>query len=117
MGGEGPDLAFVAMHGVGGEDGTAQELLEILGIPFTGPGAAACARCMNKALAKDAIRGAGLPTPDWFAFNETAFRGIVAPIGRPRGFRVPNLAVFGSGRGGRIVPRFWRSGGCMQLVR
>ena len=36
------------MHGVGGEDGTAQELLEILGIPFTGPGAAACARCMDK---------------------------------------------------------------------
>jgi D-alanine-D-alanine ligase len=78
LGGEEPDLAFVAMHGVGGEDGTAQELLEILGIPFTGPGAAACARCMNKALAKDAIREAGLPTPDFFAFNETAFRELGA---------------------------------------
>jgi hypothetical protein len=51
------------------------------------------------------------------AFNETAFRGIVAPIGRPKGFYVPNLAVFGAGRGGQNVPRFWRSGGCMQLVR
>ena len=40
---ERPDVAFVAMHGAGGEDGTAQELLEILGIPFTGPGVAACA--------------------------------------------------------------------------
>jgi D-alanine-D-alanine ligase len=78
LGGEEPDLAFVAMHGVGGEDGTAQELLEILGIPFTGPGAAACARCMNKALAKDVIREAGLPTPDFFAFNETAFRELGA---------------------------------------
>jgi D-alanine-D-alanine ligase len=71
---ERPDVAFVAMHGVGGEDGTVQELLEILGVPFTGPGAAACARCMDKVQAKDAIDEAGLPTPDWFAFNQTAFR-------------------------------------------
>jgi len=75
---ERPDVAFVAMHGVGGEDGTAQELLEILGIPFTGPGAAACARCMDKVQAKHAMRGAGVPTPDWFAFNETAFRELGA---------------------------------------
>lgn len=75
---ERPDVAFVAMHGVGGEDGTVQELLEILGIPFTGPGAAACARCMDKVLAKHAIEEAGLPTPDWFAFNQTAFRELGA---------------------------------------
>jgi D-alanine-D-alanine ligase len=71
---ERPDVAFVAMHGVGGEDGTVQELLEILGIPFTGPSAAACARCMDKVQAKDAIEDVGLPTPEWFAFNQTAFR-------------------------------------------
>jgi D-alanine-D-alanine ligase len=75
---ERPDVAFVAMHGVGGEDGTAQELLEILDIPFTGPGAAACARCMDKAVAKHAIREAGVPTPDWFAFNQAAFRDLGA---------------------------------------
>jgi D-alanine-D-alanine ligase len=81
---EQPDVAFVAMHGVGGEDGTAQELLEILGIPFTGPGAAACARCMDKSQAKHAIREAGLPTPDWFAFSQTAFRelGAADALGR-----------------------------------
>ncbi len=81
---ERPDVAFVAMHGVGGEDGTAQELLEILGIPFTGPGAAACARCIDKALAKHAIREAGLPTADWFAFSQTAFRelGAADSLGR-----------------------------------
>lgn len=78
LGAERPDVAFVAMHGVGGEDGTAQELLEILGIPFTGPGAAACARCMDKSLAKHAFREAGVPTPDWFAFNSTAFRELGA---------------------------------------
>jgi D-alanine-D-alanine ligase len=66
------------MHGVGGEDGTVQELLEILGIPFTGPGAAACARCMDKSLAKHSMREAGVPTPDWFAFNQAAFRELGA---------------------------------------
>jgi D-alanine-D-alanine ligase len=75
---ERPDVAFVAMHGAGGEDGTAQELLEILGIPFTGPGAAACARCIDKVLAKHAIREAGVPTPDWFGFKQTAFRELGA---------------------------------------
>ncbi|HET7177405.1 MAG TPA: hypothetical protein VFI63_01825, partial [Solirubrobacterales bacterium] len=73
-----PDVAFVAMHGPGGEDGTAQELLEILGIPFTGPGVAACVRCIDKVLAKHELRGAGVPTPDWFAFNATAFRELGA---------------------------------------
>ncbi|HEV7399090.1 MAG TPA: D-alanine--D-alanine ligase [Solirubrobacterales bacterium] len=73
-----PDVAFVAMHGMGGEDGTTQELLEILGIPFTGPGVAACARCIDKVLAKHDLRSAGIPTPDWFAFNETAFRELGA---------------------------------------
>jgi D-alanine-D-alanine ligase len=73
-----PEVAFVAMHGAGGEDGTAQELLEILGIPFTGPGAAACARCFDKVLAKHAIREGGLPTPDWFGFRQTAFRELGA---------------------------------------
>jgi D-alanine-D-alanine ligase len=85
-----PDVAFVAMHGVGGEDGTVQELLEILGIPFTGPGAAACARCMDKVQAKDAIEESeretpgGLKTPEWFAFNQTAFRefGAADALGR-----------------------------------
>lgn len=75
---ERPGVAFVAMHGPGGEDGTAQELLEILGIPFTGPSVAACARCIDKVLAKHEMRSAGIPTPDWFAFNETAFRELGA---------------------------------------
>ena len=75
---ERPDVAFVAMHGVGGEDGTAQELLEILGIPFTGPGAAACARSIDKVMAKATMRAAGIPTPEFFAFTQTAFRDLGA---------------------------------------
>ena len=75
---EKPEVAFVAMHGVGGEDGTAQELLEILGIPFTGPAAAACARSIDKVMAKATMRGAGIPTPEFFAFTQTAFRDLGA---------------------------------------
>jgi D-alanine-D-alanine ligase len=71
---ERPDVAFVALHGPGGEDGTVQELLEILEIPYTGPGVAACVRCMDKVLAKHEMRAAGIPTPDFVAFNDTAFR-------------------------------------------
>ncbi len=74
----GPDVAFIALHGPGGEDGTVQELLEILGIPYTGPGVAACALCMDKVAAKHEMRAAGIPTPDWAAFNATAFRELGA---------------------------------------
>jgi D-alanine-D-alanine ligase len=72
--GAGCEIAFIALHGPGGEDGTVQELLEVLGIPYTGSGVAACARCSDKVLAKHAMRDAGLPTPDWVAFSDTAFR-------------------------------------------
>jgi D-alanine-D-alanine ligase len=75
---EAPDVAFIAMHGPGGEDGTVQELLEILGIPFTGPGIAACALCSDKAQAKHALASAGVPTPPWYAFNQTAFSELGA---------------------------------------
>lgn len=75
---ERPAAAFVALHGRGGEDGTVQELLEILGIPYTGPGVASCVRCMDKVIAKHALREAGVPTPDWVAFNDTAFRSLGA---------------------------------------
>jgi D-alanine-D-alanine ligase len=71
-----PDVAFIAMHGPGGEDGTVQELLEVLGIPYTGSGVSASARCADKVLAKHALRDAGLPTPDWVAFTEVAFREL-----------------------------------------
>ena len=68
-----PDVAFVAMHGRDGEDGTVQELLEILGIPYTGSGVLACARTIDKVLTKHLCLEAGLPTPPFFSFNQTAF--------------------------------------------
>jgi D-alanine-D-alanine ligase len=75
---ERPDAAFVALHGRDGEDGTVQELLEIVGVPYTGSGVSACIRASDKALAKHIMRDAGIPTPDFYAFNETAFRELGA---------------------------------------
>jgi D-alanine-D-alanine ligase len=74
----GPDLAFIALHGREGEDGTVQELLEILGIPYTGPGPSSCARCWDKVLAKHLMRDASIPTPDFYAFSEAAFKELGA---------------------------------------
>jgi D-alanine-D-alanine ligase len=73
-----PDSAFIAMHGRDGEDGTVQELLEILDIPYTGSGVLACVRSMDKVLAKHLMVERGIPTPDFYAFNETAFRELGA---------------------------------------
>jgi D-alanine-D-alanine ligase len=76
--GAAPDTAFIAMHGRDGEDGTVQELLEILDIPYTGSGVLACVRSIDKVLAKHLMIEHGIPTPDFYAFNETAFRELGA---------------------------------------
>ena len=73
-----PEVAFIAMHGRDGEDGTVQELLEILGVPYTGSGVLACVRATDKVLAKHLLTEAEIPTPNFFAFNETAFRDLGA---------------------------------------
>jgi D-alanine-D-alanine ligase len=78
-----PDVAFVALHGRDGEDGTVQELLEALGLPYTGSGVSACIRASDKVLAKHAMRDRGIPTPDFFAFNETAFKELGAAQALP----------------------------------
>jgi D-alanine-D-alanine ligase len=78
-----PDLVFVALHGRDGEDGTVQELLEVLGLPYTGSGVSACIRCADKVLAKHLMLDAGIPTPAFYAFNETAFKELGAAAALP----------------------------------
>ena len=73
-----PEIAFVALHGRDGEDGTVQELLEVLAIRYTGSGVSACIRTADKVLAKHAMRDHDIPTPDFYAFSETAFGGLGA---------------------------------------
>ena len=68
-----PDVAFIALHGRGGEDGTVQEILEILKIPYTGSGVLASERAMDKVVSKALFRNAGVPVPHGYAFNKDAF--------------------------------------------
>ena len=56
-----PDVIFNALHGIGGEDGTIQGVLEMLGIPYTHSSVLASALAMHKPTAKAIFRGAGLP--------------------------------------------------------
>jgi D-alanine-D-alanine ligase len=77
------DVAFVSLHGRGGEDGTVQEILEIVGMPYTGSGVLACMRCMDKVLTKHLLVREGLSTPDFFAFSEVAFREFGAADALP----------------------------------
>ncbi len=54
------DVAFLALHGKGGEDGTIQGFLEIVGIPYTGSGILSSAQSVNKGKAKEIYEAAGL---------------------------------------------------------
>ncbi len=73
---EKPRFVFVAMHGRGGEDGTLQDLLETLGVQYTGSDPLASALCMDKMLFKRMLGLHGIPTPAFHSFNETAFREL-----------------------------------------
>jgi D-alanine-D-alanine ligase len=73
-----PDAAFICLHGVGGEDGTVQALLETLGIPYTGSGPLSSIRCMDKDYAKRALRAAGIPTPPFRTFLRKAMHEMGA---------------------------------------
>ncbi len=57
------DIAFIALHGVGGEDGRVQGLLEYYGLPYTGSGVKASAICMDKWRTKLIWKSLQLPTP------------------------------------------------------
>ena len=59
------DIAFIALHGVGGEDGTIQGLLEFYGVPYTGSGVKSSAICMDKWRTKLIWQALELPTPNY----------------------------------------------------
>lgn len=66
---EKPDAVYIALHGKFGEDGTIQELLEILGIPYTGPGPLSSIIGFNKVLSKELFICNGIPTPKYFSLS------------------------------------------------
>lgn len=65
------DVAFLALHGKYGEDGTMQGLLELLGIPYTGPDVTASAIAMNKIITKKLLVNDGIATPDFLTYRQT----------------------------------------------
>lgn len=60
-----PDRVFIALHGVGGEDGKMQAILDGLNIPYTGSGVASSAIAMNKLQTKRIWQSAGINTPEY----------------------------------------------------
>lgn len=65
-----PDIVFLGLHGKGGEDGSIQGMLELAGIPYTGPGIATSAVCMDKILTKRVLANAGLPTASFVVYRK-----------------------------------------------
>ncbi len=61
----GAEVAFIALHGRFGEDGTVQGLLELLSIPYTGSGVRASSVAMDKITSKRLLLQAGIGTPDF----------------------------------------------------
>ena len=62
--------AFIALHGVGGEDGKIQALLDLMNKPYTGSDHSASALAMNKLHAKSIWMAKGLPTPPYLSLSD-----------------------------------------------
>ena len=84
------DVAFIAMHGPYGEDGTVQGLLELLGVPYTGSGVLASALAMDKLRSRQVCQAYGLPFPAFVTVDGGAWPGnraeVLAQVGRDVGF-------------------------------
>lgn len=84
MTGDGWDAAFIALHGIGGEDGRIQHVLEFLGIPYTASSPLASGIAMDKDLSKLLYRRAGLPVAPSVTFDHAdmpPLEEIVAVVG------------------------------------
>jgi len=72
------ELVYIALHGKFGEDGTIQQLLEIMDIPYTGPGVFSSMMGFDKILSKELFVQEDIPTPEFFALSAGAFKEIGA---------------------------------------
>ncbi len=64
-------LVFIALHGDWGEDGTFQAFLEMHGMAYTGTGPQGCMIAMQKGLTKLLFEHQGIPTPEWYEWEDT----------------------------------------------
>ncbi len=84
----GVQRAFITLHGRFGEDGTVQGALELLGIPYTGPGVQASALAIDKHMTKRLWRCDGLSTPAWRMVGSAAqARAAADALGLPLMFK------------------------------
>jgi D-alanine-D-alanine ligase len=77
------DVAFIAMHGAYGEDGTVQQLLEDHGIAYTGSGVAASSLAMDKVRSSELFTQHGLLVPDYLVVGREDTRPASQPFGYP----------------------------------
>jgi D-alanine-D-alanine ligase len=81
---KGYDRAFIALHGKYGEDGTIQGALELMGIPYTGPGVMASAIGMDKWRCKLLWQAVGLPVPAYAILTaDSDFDAVESRFGFP----------------------------------
>jgi D-alanine-D-alanine ligase len=81
------DVAFLALHGTYGEDGSIQGLLELLGVPYTGSGVLASALAMYKLKSKQLFRLSNVPTPPYYGVRQEQL-GQLAELHGSFGFPV-----------------------------
>jgi D-alanine-D-alanine ligase len=81
---EGFARCFIALHGRGGEDGTVQGALEVLGIPYTGSGVLGSALAMDKARTKLVWQASSIPTPAYEPlYSDSDMKAVAARLGLP----------------------------------
>src|SRR3990172_11145141 len=85
----GVDVAFIAMHGPYGEDGTIQGMLELAGIKYTGSKVLASALGMDKIKFREFLKGKGLPIPKYVVVKNGEKIGSLKTLGRPPYFVKP----------------------------
>ena len=79
------DVAFLALHGGHGEDGTIQALLDLAGVPYTGSGHLASALAMDKDLSKQLMRASDVRTADWLMATPAHASPGTSELRRPHG--------------------------------
>ena len=82
------DVAFLALHGGRGEDGTIQALLDLAGVPYTGSGHLPSALAMDKDLSKHLFRAHGVGTANWLMATDPSTPPSAATVERALGWPV-----------------------------
>lgn len=97
------DIAFPVLHGVNGEDGTIQGLLQLCGIPYVGNGVLSSALAMDKAAAKRIFQSAGIPTSEDLVIRKTDyFANADQIVAKASSLMTPNCFVKPSRSGSSV---------------